>query len=52
MAQFFADKIAKNKNEATTERMTGSMNHEGLYFLDITGERLAKGLPFYTIKFV
>ncbi|CAG9327741.1 unnamed protein product [Blepharisma stoltei] len=52
LAEFFAEKIAKNKDGITIEKMHSRMNHHGLFFLDITGSYIAKELPFYTAFFV
>lgn len=52
IAQFFAEKIARNHDEITADKMHSRMNHHGLFFLDVTGSYIAKDLPFYTSSFV
>jgi hypothetical protein len=51
LAEFFANKIARQADDITPETMFKRMNHHGLYFLDITGSYVAKDLPFYTATF-
>ena len=52
IAQFFAEKIARNRDGITADKMHSRMNHHGLFFLDVTGSYIAKDLPFYTSSFV
>ena len=35
-----------------TEIMFNGMNHMGLAFLELTGQHIAKYIPFYTVNFV
>ena len=50
LAKFFTDKVARNQQGVTVEKMITEMNHYGLYWLDTTGEYVAKDLPFYTVN--
>ena len=50
IAQFFADKISRNQNRVTPERMFTEMVRYGNHFLDKTGQYVASLLPFYTVN--
>lgn len=52
LAEFFAVKIARNRDGITTDKLYKRMNHHGLLFLDTTGSYIAKQLPFYTALFL
>jgi len=52
LSSFFAVKIAKNNDGITENKLLNRMNHHGMLFLDVTGSRIAKELPFYTALFV
>ena len=52
LSEFFAVKIAKNRDGITAEKLYKRMNHHGLLFLDTTGSYIAKHLPFYTALFL
>ena len=52
LAEFFAVKIARNRDGITTDKLYKRINHHGLLFLDTTGSYIAKHLPFYTALFL
>ncbi|CAG9333175.1 unnamed protein product [Blepharisma stoltei] len=52
-AEFFVNKVAQNTtSKLTVKTMYSRLKHHGMLFLDVTGEHIAKDLPFYTASFV
>jgi len=52
LAQFFAERVARFRDNITAETLLNRMNHHGLFFLDVTGSYVARALPFYTATLV
>ena len=52
MAQFFAERVARFRDNISAETLLNRMNHHGLFFLDVTGSYVARSLPFYTATLV
>lgn len=50
-AHFFAAKISSDVT-ISEKLMSSRLKHHGMLFLDVTGEYIAKDLPFYTASFV
>ncbi|EGR32784.1 hypothetical protein IMG5_070660 [Ichthyophthirius multifiliis] len=52
LASFFADEINHHQEPINAEIMYNRLRKHGLSFLEVSGSRLAKSLPFYTLDMV
>ena len=52
LAQFFAERVARFRDNITSDTLLNRMNHHGLFYLDVTGSYVARSLPFYTATLV
>lgn len=52
LAKFFTQHVSHSATKSDTETMFNRLNHRGTAYLELTGSRVARNLPFYTVTFV